>query len=126
MLVIRKEFDCAYDLREEFRKFGIDDFKFETYEWLVEHFDSLGEDVELDVIAICCDLEEMTYNEVWVNYGLELEEYDKVELEENYGDDEEELRQETEELMKEKVIEYLEGNTSVLGSDDDIIVFWSF
>ena len=44
------------------------------YEGLTEFEEDTGEELELDVIAICCDFVEMTMNEVIENYGWVMDE----------------------------------------------------
>lgn len=73
------------------------------YEWL----DSMGQDVFLDVIAICCDFEEVDINE----YFESVFDADCV-------DDEED--------KKELIQSYLEYNTIFVGFTDNTVVFCEF
>jgi len=61
-----------------------DQFSYEAleaiFEWLEEYSDSNGEDVEFDIVAICCDWQEATWQEVAEQYSVDLsdvEEEDK-------------------------------------------------
>lgn len=68
-------------------------FSFEArealYEYLEDLSESLGEDIELDVIGICCDFSEITFDEVLEEQGEDdeddaLDEYER-QLVEDYG-----------------------------------------
>ena len=49
------------------------------YEALEQFEQDTGEDMELDVIAICCDFSEMTEKEIRDTYGDMIDEADEVE-----------------------------------------------
>jgi len=42
------------------------------YEYLEDYSQDSGEDVELDIVAICCDWSEMTWQDVAMSYGVDL------------------------------------------------------
>jgi Zn finger protein HypA/HybF involved in hydrogenase expression len=67
------------------------------YDYLEQYEDSTGEEVELDVIAICCEYSESDYEEIASSYGIDLDGID------------------TEEEKIEAVRHYLEDNTSLVG-----------
>lgn len=69
------------------------------YDYLEEYEASTGEEVELDVIAICCDYSEMTPEEIAASYDLDED---------------------------EDVLEFLAMNTTVIGETVDTIVFAQF
>lgn len=48
----------AYDLQDAFRAAGRDYYTFEGLEALLDFYNEIDEDAELDVIAICCDCTE--------------------------------------------------------------------
>jgi hypothetical protein len=75
------------------------------YDYLEEFESSTGEDVELDVIAICCEYSEMTHQEVADSYDIELEDGEELD---------------------EAVLSYLNKHTSVIGETDDTVVFVQF
>lgn len=55
MAIIQK-IDTAPKFRDEFRAYGRgDQFSYHALGALFDWYDNLGEDIELDVIAICCD-----------------------------------------------------------------------
>lgn len=81
----------------------LDNFSHEALDLLFEHFEdleeSLGESLELDVIAVCCDFMEATEEEIRQDYDIE-EGYD--------------------------VMAYLEDNTHVIGSSHNGYLFQNF
>ena len=92
-----------YDFRKAFESIRPDNFSYEGLEILfngLEEFeDDTGEELELDVIAICCDFCEMHYTEILRQYDID---YDNV-------DDDE---------LDTVIEEYLEQNTWVVGKTD--------
>ena len=44
----------------------------EIFDYLEEYSDFNGEPVELDIVAICCDWSEMTWQDVALSYGVDL------------------------------------------------------
>ena len=70
-----------YDFEQAFRNAGRfggdnDNFSYEALQLLFEYFeeveDSCDTEIELDVIAICCDYCEMSKKELISNYKIEL------------------------------------------------------
>ena len=53
-----------------------DQFSYEAlgaiFDYLEEYSDSTGEPVEFDIVAICCDWSEMTWQHVALSYGVDL------------------------------------------------------
>ena len=65
--------DSASQLRDMFRQYDrLDNFTYEGTQVLFDYLDEMGVDVELDVIAICCDYCEMTIDEIVMNYSLDV------------------------------------------------------
>jgi len=102
-----------YDFRDAFREydransFSYDGFRV-LFEYLEEYEDSTGSEVELDVIALCCEFNEATPDEIARDYGYDLE-----------GDDDDEKR--------ENLIDWLNDRTMVCGvTDDGSIVYQAF
>jgi len=67
-----------HDLRTQFHQMGRgDQFSYDglrvLFEFLEEYEDSTGSEVELDVIALCCEYSEETPEDVAKNYGIKLE-----------------------------------------------------
>jgi Icc-related predicted phosphoesterase len=79
-----------------------DYYTIEAYEKILNYFEDLGEDVELDVIAICCDFTESTMDEI---------------IEENN------IKIKDEENKMEEVLEYLEQKTWVTRTTEDKILY---
>lgn len=89
------------DFREAFRAFNrLDNFSHEgletLFDYLMEYEDSTGEELELDVIALCCDFNEDHYEDIAKNYDIDISDL-------------------TEGKAKQAVMDYLCDNTSVCG-----------
>ena len=103
-----KTIDSASELRDEFRAYGrYDNFSYIAYEWLFDYFEEF-DSTELDVIAICCEFSEDSFEDVAENYSIDISECE----------DEDEVR--------DVVLDYLNDNTSVVGSNDSVVVYSSF
>lgn len=78
-------------------------FSYGGLEVLFDYFEELeestGEEIELDVIAICCEYSELTHEEVRSNYNLDED---------------------------DDVIDYLESNTQVIEVDDNTVIIQDF
>ena len=101
----------VYDFRDAFHKAGRgNQFSYDAlgiiFDYLEEMESGSGEEYELDVIALCCELSESTPDEVIQAYGLDIE------------DDGNELN---------NVLDYLHDETTVLGvTDNGSIVYVQF
>jgi hypothetical protein len=93
------KFIDAFNAYDRFNQFGYDALKV-IFEYLEEYEESTGEELELDVIAICCDYNADHYTAIASNYAIDLE-----------GLDEDEAR--------ESVIEYIQDNSAYLGEIND-------
>jgi hypothetical protein len=102
----------VYDFRDAFQRVRPDNFSYEGLTWLYEYFEeyenSSDEEIELDVIAICCDFTESTYEEFQEMYFLELDTDLSVED------------------RNKSIREFLEDETSVIGFYDEKVVFQNF
>ncbi len=78
------------------------------FEYLEEYEDDTGEEIELDVIALCCDFCESDYEDVANDYMLEID----PDL------DSEERR--------DFIQEYLNDNTMVIYVDDNTVIYQGF
>ena len=101
--------------RHAFNECRPDQFSYEALGMLFDYFEEIDEDMELDVIAICCDFTENDFQEV----ANELDQ------------DEDELTQECEGLDEDEtaqlIAEKLEAKTTVLGvTSDNTIVYANF
>ena len=107
----------ANQLKDEFKSYGRDYYKIETYQAILDFYNECFEDTqELDVIGLCGDVSEGTYEEVQSDYDIESDLTEEEEL------SEEEKTEET----KRIVIEYLHEHTSVLYIGENVISFWTF
>ena len=102
-----------YDFEQAFRSHGRfggdnDNFSYEALQLLFEYFeeleDSCDTEIELDVIAICCDYCEMTRAEIISSYDCE----DKLLLLERPQNNQEDI-------TPESVEEWLSNRTSYVG-----------
>lgn len=63
--------------RDDFQAIRPDNFSYEgqkaLFEYLEQFEEDTGEELELDVIAICCDFSEDTWQQVAEQYGVDLE-----------------------------------------------------
>ena len=102
-----------YDFRQAFNDMGRgNNFSYEGIEILFDYLerlsDDIGEEIELDVIELCCEYSEATPEEIAKDYGYALE-----------GDNEEERR--------DNMIEWLNDQTRVCGfTDNNTIVYQQF
>ena len=86
----------VYDFRDAFHKAGRgNQFSYDAlgiiFDYLEEMESGSGEEYELDVIALCCELEESTPEEIAAAYNLEED---------------------------EDVLEFINDNTTLLGETD--------
>lgn len=86
-------------------------FTYEGLELIYDWLDNMGQDVELDVIAICCD-----YVEEYIDDYFETEFDDDCIAE--VGDDMEK--------KKELIQEYIENHTFLIGFTEETVVFCEF
>ena len=68
-MAIKITIDSASDLREHFRAYDRDYFTLDAYQSLIDYYDDCGEDLELDVIAICCDWCEADWEDIQSDYN---------------------------------------------------------
>jgi hypothetical protein len=100
--------DNASQFRDEFHRCGRGtQFSYDALGLLFDYFEELGEDIELDVIAICCDYSEDTPESIAQNYDIDIDEDD---------DD-----------ITQQVVDYLENHSCVIGvTDAGTIVYANF
>ena len=101
------------NFRDEFRACGrADQFSYEALGLLFHYFEQYeedtGESVELDVIAICCDFREDSFENIADQYGIELD----LEMDEDY--------------QKQQVIEHLEGEGAYVGDSINGIIYRNY
>ena len=98
-----------HDFRQAFHNMGRgEQFSYEALELIYNYLEEIDPDFDLDVIAICCDFDELTIEEIIRSYSIDC---DDVEDDEIFS----------------HVMDYLEEHTSVVGQIDECsIVFQSF
>jgi len=98
--------------QDAFNAIRPNNFSYEGLEQLFNYFESYeddtGEQIELDVIAICCEYQESTIEDIVNSYGIELDPDDDTQV------------------NSDRVFAYLANNTSVVGHTDTAIIFQSF
>ena len=105
----------VYDFREAFRQAGRENFSYEALGLMFDYFEELEEDIgsemELDVVAICCDYTEDDAVSIAGNYDIDLSEArDGADESSAYG------LEQIAEAELEIVQDYLNNNTSVVGT----------
>ena len=113
-MAIVQSINSVYQFREAFRLAGrMDQFSYEGLEVLFDYLDNLSEDIgepiELDVIALCCDYYESSIEELIDNHNIDAPE------------DEDDP-----DSIIEVVREYLEDKTSVCGQVSGGFVYATF
>ena len=102
-MAVVQSINSVYQFREAFRLAGrSDQFSYEGFEVLFDYLDNLSEDIgepiELDVVALCCEYYESSIDELIEQYNIDVSDAD--------GDEDE---------IEFIVKEYLQENTSLCG-----------
>lgn len=67
----------VYDFRDAFKSVRPNTFSYEALGHLFEYFEQFeedtGQEMELDVIAICCDFSEDTWEQIADQYAIDLD-----------------------------------------------------
>lgn len=99
------------DFRHAFNAIRPDNFSRGGLEQLFDYFESYeqdtGEEIELDVIAICCEYCEQSWQDIARDYDVDVD---------GLGDDE----------AKQHVMNYLCDNTYVIGESNGCFVYQCF
>ena len=100
--------------REAFHHAGrMDQFSYEGLEVLFDYLDNLSEDIgepiELDVVALCCEYYESSIEELIDNYKIDVSDAD--------GD---------EETIAELVKDYISDNTAYVGETEGCLIYAAF
>lgn len=106
------QFVDAFHAYNRYDQFGYQALRV-IFDYLEEYEDSTGEEVELDVIAICCDYNVNDAATIARDYSIDLSHLD-------VEDDD------YEEQCEKAVLEYLNDHTMVLGQCVDGIVYQCF
>ena len=78
-----KQSVSMYDFERAFKRYERENFSYDglkaLFEYLEEYEEGTGEEIELDVIALCCDYAEYdSLNEYNDDYGTEYDEIDLI------------------------------------------------
>lgn len=107
-----------YDRKDNFSSEGLS----LLFDYLEQLEEETGNEMELDVIALCCDYSELTLEQFAVEYSLTIPWDLSFSFEGIVYPTEEEVR----ELLKEAIEEYISENTTLVGfTDDNTVVFCS-
>ena len=117
-----KQTISLYDFMDAFQQMDRDYYSYEGYQALFGWYEELDPDMELDVVAICCDWTEYTPEELENDYShiLSFEEW-----KENNMDPDEPNEYTNEELKGEyisELVEELERNTTVIALHNTYLV----
>lgn len=99
-------FTDAFRAYNRYDQFGYEALKV-LFDYLEEYEESCGQEIELDVIALCCDYSHDSVEDIAENYSIDLTDCE----------DEDEKR--------EAVRSYLEDHTSICGETDSGFVYCS-
>lgn len=107
-----------YDFREAFRTCGrAEQFSYEglevLFDYLEQYEEDTGEELELDVVALCCDFYEDTVEAIARNYSIDLNDADPEDTD-------------YEEQCAALVREYLEDNGAFVGAITGGFVYRAF
>ena len=110
--------DTAYELQTEFNRYNRSENFTPAgirvlFDYLEEISEGSGEDINLDIIGLCCEYSEDTFEDIAANYDIDLSDRNGEPVE----DDEE---------IKRIVLDYLNENTSVCGVTDTTAVYAVF
>lgn len=110
--------DTAYELQAELNRYDrSENFTPEgvrvLFDYLEEISEESGEDIKLDIIGLCCEYSEDSFEGIAANYRIDLTGRDGETIE-----DEEEI--------KRIVLDYLNNNTVVCGVTGTTVVYAAF
>ena len=95
-----------YEFRDGFNQVRPDNFSYEGLECLFDYFeeleDDMGEAIEFDVIAICCEYSEYHLSDYLSDFGLDKD------------------------LTMQQAIEHAQEHTQVIPVDDDTLIIGAY
>lgn len=100
------QFVDAFHAYDRYDSFGYDGLRL-IFDYLEAYEEDTGEEVELDVIAICCDYNMMTIEDIIKGYEIDLSDVDAQDVE-------------------EYALNYLNETTQIIGQCADGVVFQCF
>ena len=109
-----KTYISQYDFRRAFQECRPDNFSYDglkvLFEYLEEYEMDIGEELELDVIGLCCDFAEATWQTIASDYDS------SIELDINENEDE----------QKAQVLDFLADQGALIGETSNSIVYRQF
>ena len=102
-------FVSAFTEMGRYDKFSLDALKI-IYKYITDYEEQSGQEIELDVIAISCEVVESTSSQVFVDYVTSIDPYD--------------LKDDP--ALMAKAVDYLESKTMVLGQTETTIIYNQF
>lgn len=109
-----KTYISQYDFRRAFQECRPDNFSYDglkvLFEYLEEYEMDTGDELELDVIGLCCDFAEATWQTIASDYDS------SIELDINENDDE----------QKVQVLDFLADKGALIGETSNSIVYRQF
>lgn len=100
------------EFRDYFHEIRPDNFSYQAlrilFDYLEEFEESTGEEVEFDVIGICCDFSEDSFENIADLYGIELD------------------SETDEDEQKQQVIDFLQSEGAYVGDSINGIVYRNF
>ena len=103
----------VYDFREAFKRCGRGgQFSYDglgvLFRYFEEYEQDTGEEIEMDVIGICCDFAENDFASIAEDYSIDLSECD------------------SKDSIKTAVLDFLADNGSLIGETDEAAVYRQF
>ena len=109
-----KTYISQYDFRRAFQECRPDNFSYDglkvLFEYLEEYEMDTGDELELDVIGLCCDFAESTWQAIASDYDS------SIELDKTKNEDE----------QKVQVLDFLADQGALIGETSDSIVYRQF
>ena len=103
--MIYQTIDNASQFRDAFHQAGRgNQFSYEALGLIFDYLEDCGSDVDLDVVAICCEFAEGHYSDIAEENSIDIQDMDESEA-------------------RSVVIEYLQDNTSFVGETSDCCNF---
>jgi len=101
------DFVDQFRAHDRYDQFGYDALRI-LFDYFEEYENSCDTEIELDVIAICCEYSVEHYSDIAQNYGIDISE------------------EEEEEDKKQIVIDYINENSNFVGECGNSIVYLIF
>ena len=117
-----------YDFNQAFNNIRPANFSYDgllaLFNYLEQYEDDCGTEIELDVIALCCDFTESTYHEIYNDYIYD----ESCGNKHIYNNDVYEQIQELDdqEEINACILEWLQENTTVIEVNDQRVIYQAF